>query len=445
MTDPDSASRDRPFTAVPQPETDDTAGANPAQARRGLFDLPDGALGIFFLLIIAAVSGGLIAVYWPWQQGTNETSVASDRLAALETRVDQIATGHAPKAAAAAFQDERRDLGALKNRLDADEARLGAIEKATGQVDDIDLVSLKKGIDKATADVAVLSDRIARLEQAPSGGRTGLAPSSRPADQSLAQLRNDLNVRTQQLNDALGKLAARTAALEKNAPPADLAARLDAFALKSGEAALESRIGKLEDQDTAGVMRRAAAVLALADLVRASGSAESFGSELDALKALVPASPEVVDLSHYASKGVPTRTMLADRFSQRASAIVAAQRTDQAQGWSERLWANLANLVSVRRVGDIPGHDVESRVARAEVDLHAGDLVRAVSEVNALKGSARAAAGDWLDEARGRLAVDRDARLLATRVVASLARPASSASSHASTPVAPPPGAGPTK
>jgi len=425
MTDPDSASRDRPFSAVPQPETDDTAGANPAQARRGLFDLPDGALGIFFLLIIAAVSGGLIAVYWPWQQGTNETSVASDRLAALETRVDQIATGHAPKAAAAAFQDERRDLGALKNRLDADEARLGAIEKATGQIDDI--------------------DRIARLDQGPSGTRAGLVLPPRPADQVLAQLRNDLNVRTQQLNDALGKLAARTAALEKNAPPADLAARLDAFALKSGEAALESRIGKLEDQDTAGVMRRAAAVLALADLVRASGSAESFGSELDALKALVPASPEVVDLSRYASKGVPTRTMLADRFSQRASAIVAAQRTDQAQGWSERLWANLANLVSVRRVGDIPGHDVESRVARAEVDLHAGDLVRAVSEVNALRGSARAAAGDWLDEARGRLAVDRDARLLATQVVASLARPVASTSPHASTPAAPPPGAGPTK
>jgi hypothetical protein len=421
MTDPDSASRDRPFSAVPQPETDAAASANPAPARRGLFELPDGALGIFFLLIIAAASGGLIAVYWPWQS-TNEASVTSDRLAALETRVDQIATGHAPKAAAAAFQDERRDMGSLRNRLDADEARLSAVEKVTGQADDIDLVALKNSLEKATADVAVLSDRIERLEQSPSGARPGLAPS-RPADQSLPQLRNDLNVRLQQMNDALGKLAARTAALERNAPPVDLAARLDAFALKSGEAALESRIGKLEDQDTAGVMRRAAAVLALADLVRASGSAESFRSELDALKALVPKSPQVADLSRYAGKGVPTRTMLADQFSQNAAAIVAAQRTDQAQGWSERLWANLANLVSVRRVGKIQGRDVEARVARAEVDLHAGDLARAVAEVNALKGSARAAAVDWLDEARGRLAVDRDARLLATQVVASLTAP----------------------
>ena len=420
MTDPDSTSRDRPFSAVPQPETDLAADANPAPARRGLIDLPDGALGIFFLLIIAAASGGLIAVYWPWQS-TNETSVTSDRLAALETRVDQIATGHAPKAAAAVFQDERRDLGSLRNRLDADEARLGAIEKATGQADDIDLLALKNSLDKATADVAVLSDRIGRLEQTPAGSRPGLVQPPRPADQSLAQLRNDLNLRTQQLNDALGKLAARTTALEKNAPPADLAERLDAFALKSGETALESRIGKLEDQDTAGVMRRAAAVLARADLVRASGSADSFGPELDALRALVPASPEVADLSRYANTGVPTRTMLTDRFSQNAAAIVAAQRTDQAQGWSERLWANLANLVSIRRIGEIQGRDVEARVARAEADLHAGDLARAVAEMNALRGSARAAAGDWLDEARGRLAVDRDARLLTTRVVASLA------------------------
>jgi len=121
---------------------------------------------------------------------------------------------------------------------------------------------------------------------------------------------------------------------------------------------------------------------------------------------------------------VLTRNMLADKFSQDAAAIVAAQRTDEAQGWSERLWANLANLVSIRRVGEIPGRDVEARVARAEVDLRTGDLARAVSEMNALRGSARAAAGDWLDEARGRLAVDRDARLLATQVVASLAAPA---------------------
>ena len=220
MTDPNFESRGRSFSAVPQRERE--ADAEPA--RRGLFDLPDGALGILLLLMIAAASGGLIAVYWPWQS-TDESSANGDRLAALEARVDQIATGHAPKAAAAAFQDERRDLGSLRNRLDADEARLSAIEKATGQADDIDLVALRSNLEKATADVAVLSDRIGRLEQSPAAGRPGSTQAARPSDQGVTQLHNELNARMQQMNDALGKLAARTAVLEKSAPPADLAAQ----------------------------------------------------------------------------------------------------------------------------------------------------------------------------------------------------------------------------
>ncbi len=423
MTEPNPADNGRSFSALPKPETEDAREEVAPTGRRGLFDLPDGALGVFFLLVLAALSGGLIAVYWPWLQNASESSVTSDKLGELETRVDQIAAGHAPKAAAAAFIDERRDLAAMKTRLDADEARLTSIEKATGQIDDVDLSALKTGIDKNTTGLAQLSDRVGRLETTPGAARGNGPSGASLSAQSLAQLRKDLGDRTQALNDSLGKLAARTAALEKNAPPADLAGRLDGFALKSGEAALELRIGKLEDQDMAGVMKRAASVLALADLMRASSSAEPFSSELGALKALVPQAPEVTDLSRYAATGVPTRTMLADRFSHDASAIVAAQRLGEARTWTERLWSNLLNLVSIRRVGDVPGDDAQARVARAEVDLHVGDLDRAVSEVSALKGSARAAASGWLSEAEGRLSIERDARLLSTRVVASLTVP----------------------
>jgi hypothetical protein len=439
MTDTDSAARDRAFNALPTGENEEPATAPEPPVKRSMIDLPDGAVGIFFLLIIAALSGGLIAVYWPWQQSGTEASATADRLADLEARIDQIAIGHAPKAAQAAFQDERRDLGALKTRLDADEARLGAMEKATGQIGDVDLGALKNNVEKSTADVAVLSDRIARLEQGGEGGRV-VATGLHPTDPSLVQLRKELNDRSQALNDSVAKLAGRTAALERNAPPEDLAARLDSFALKSGEAALEARIGKLEGEDMTGTMRRAAAVLALADLVRASDSAEPFASELGALKALVPHTPAVSDLSRYARAGVPTRAMLAERFSQNAGTIVAAERIDKAQSWGARLWANLMNTFSIRRVGNVPGGDVDATVARAEVELHAGDLDRAVVEMNALKGSARAAADDWLGDARGRLAVDRDTQALATEVIASLAT-----QTPPSAPLAGPPGAGPGK
>jgi hypothetical protein len=236
-------------------------------------------------------------------------------------------------------------------------------------------------------------------------------------------LHKDLDARTQAQADAGSKLGERVAALEKTAPPADLAARLDSFALKSGEDALEMRIAKLEGQNPSEMMRRAAALLALADLARASAGAEPFSVELSALRTLEPSSTELADLSKYAPAGAPTHAMLSERFSSQADTILAAERSSEARNWTQRLWANLANLVSIRRVGDAPGDDSESRVARAEADLHVGDLDRAVGEVTALKGVARNAAMPWLAAAQGRLAVDRDTRALMSRVVASLSVP----------------------
>ena len=66
----------REFNALPKPEAE-TIALDPPVKRRG-FDLPEGAVGIFFLLIIAAVSGGLIAVYWPWQQASNEPAAVAE-------------------------------------------------------------------------------------------------------------------------------------------------------------------------------------------------------------------------------------------------------------------------------------------------------------------------------------------------------------------------------
>lgn len=135
---------DRPFTALPKPEPDEAQVKEP-RARRGF---AEGALGIFFLVILAALSGGLIAVYWPWIRGT-ETSDTNDRLTALETRIGQMAAGQAPKAAAESFEAERRDLAALKNRVDADEARLSELESSGGQTG-------STGTAPASADLAAI-------------------------------------------------------------------------------------------------------------------------------------------------------------------------------------------------------------------------------------------------------------------------------------------------
>lgn len=423
-TDQPGPSDERPFSAVPKP---DAAGA-PAQetpARRSRFNLPEGAFGIFVLLLVAAVSGGLIAVYWPWLTGAGpDNSALADRVGALETHVGQIAAGQAPTVAAANFDELKRTLSALQTRLDADEARLSAIEKSSGTNGDVDVGALKAELDKNSSDITQLGQRLDALAAAQatkSGANPQLSEKLDANEKAIAGLRSDIDAQTHATGEALGKFDARIAALEKTAPPADLAQRLDSFATKSQTAALATRLSHLEDQDLAGLVRRAAAVMALADLVRASERDGPFVNELEALRTVMPSSPELTDLARYAGHGAPTVPTLAAQFQADIDPILSAERAAQAHNWAERFWADIVSLISVRRVGNIAGNDTQARVARAEFALKHGDLAAALRDVEGLDAPAKAAASTWLKQARARLAVNRDARALTSRVVAALA------------------------
>jgi hypothetical protein len=371
MSEFDPTALERPFLAVPAPDHTDAARAAPSQ--RSWFDLPDGALGVFFLVLLAALSGGLIAVYWPWMQGSSETATATnDRLQTLETRMDEIAAGHASKAVASAFANQSRDLAALKSRLDADEARLTEMEKSSGAIDSVEAPS-RAGHDKHAVEITQLSGRVA--------------------------------------------------ALEKSMSPYDLARELDSYALKSEAAPLGSQAGKPEGADMTNIMRHAAAVLALADLIRATGSAEPFTTELDQLKDLAPQSPALADLAQYAGQGVPTRTMLADQLSRDIPSIMAAESAVAGATWSESLATKFQNIISPSRAADPTANDTDSRLTRAESALKIGDLESAVHEVGALQMGAHVASEAWLRAAEQRLAVDRDTHALSTQLVASLATP----------------------
>ena len=190
--------------------------------------------------------------------------------------------------------------------------------------------------------------------------------------------------------------------------------------LKNELAAVETRVAVIESQDIAGASRQATAMLALAELVRASESDQPFTNELDILGALVPASSEIHELSRYSNKGVPTIAMLAAAFPHQADSILAAERASHAKGPAGRAWLALMNLVSVRRVGDVEGTDTEARLARAEVAVKAGDLSAAVAEIRALDPAARQTAKFWMKDAEARLAVNRDVHVLANGMISRL-------------------------
>ncbi|MGN6515110.1 MAG: COG4223 family protein [Rhizomicrobium sp.] len=345
MSDADSTQR--PFAALPRGESEE-----PREPRiRGL-ELPE-AIGIFFLLLIAAACGGLIAVYWPWNSGSQDISAANDRIAALEARVDQPTANRSGEISAV----QTAALARLKTRLAADEARLAALEQT--------------------------------------GGTT---------------------------NVPLTQLSARVTALEATAPPADLKQELGSFALKSDEALLEARIAKLEARDPEPALKRAAAMMALADLVRVSASGAPFANELSTLRAVAPGLP-APELTALSRSGVPTRPMLAARITREAPGIIAAAREARAKSWLQRLWLHVTGLVSVRRVGIVEGKTTADILARAEVDAGKNDLDGALAGMAQLNPHARAAAMGWIDAAQSRVALDKDLRDLSNRVVAMLAAP----------------------
>jgi hypothetical protein len=420
--------QERSFAALPKPEAEEAAPA-PRKTRSSLFTLPEGAIGIFFLVLLAALSGGLIATYWPWMLGGGETSSTNDRLTSLETRIGQIAAGHAPKAAVEAFAAERRDLSALKDRIDADEARVTALEKTGGANETGEAGGLRTQLDEEAA-------RLARLEQ--SGGNAQVLARLEALDKAIAQARKANDDRSQLLSASVTAMGQRVAVLERNAPPADLALRLDSLATKESQAALDARVTKLETEDPSQLVRRAASVLALADLLRVTASPSPFANELATLRALQPQAPEIDTLTKTADRGVSTEAMLTEQFSRKADSILAAERRAQARSWLERVWINVTSLVAIRRVGDVSGATTEDHLARAEVHLKHGELERAIAEVSALQGPARQAAASWLVQAQARAALERSLRSLSNRMVAELAAPlAQTAATNPAGPVRP--------
>jgi len=290
---------------------------------------------------------------------------------------------------------EQGDVASLRDRLASDEARIAVLEKSGGGV----------GFGStATADLAALSARVGKLEGAP--------------DPQAAARLDDLDRR---LSAARADLDLRIAALERNALTTDIPARV--ATVTSEQAALEARVSRLENVEPNVTMKRAAAEIALANLVRASATAGPFASELATFRALMPAAVEAGELAPFALHGVPTQATLALQFPDMAARALEAENRAKANTWLGRLWANIGNLIVIRRTGERKGEDSESVLARAGTRLNAGDLDGTVKEMKSLKGSARASAQGWLAQAEARQAIQHDTIALAVRLSQFLNQP----------------------
>ena len=252
------------------------------------------------------------------------------------------------------------------------------------------------------------------------GGGTAAAGETAALGESVAALESRLG----RLEESLAQLQAR--------PPGEAEAQA---ALERRVATVEEGLAALRQRLEAALAELAAApepqggaaaalALAATDLKEAVTAGRPYADAVALLTRLVGGEPgfaAALDaLRPAAESGLRSAAALAEDFAALAPEIVRAAGPGEGADWFDTLLDDVGDLVSVRPVGEVEGEDAAARVARAERRLADGNLAAAVAEIAALQGAPAAVAAPWLEQAEARLAgleaADRLMRLALERL-----------------------------
>ncbi|OYQ32464.1 hypothetical protein CHU95_16860 [Niveispirillum lacus] len=332
------------------PNLSPTASPVPA-ARRG-----NGLLGGTALLLALGAVG--LSGYGYWRDHTAPPLAVAD-LSPLTLRLNAVETEQ---------QALRRTLDSLSQRQDALEARLAGGPAIVAR----EQITLPPDTAPPAADLAAneaLADRIAALE-----------------DQKMAPVDlTPLNNRVQTLEEVTAEVIPRLTMLETRRQMGAV-----------GEALIIA-VGQLQAALTAG---------------------RPYARELRAAQALAANDTGLQDLlaplSASAETGLAGDIELRERFRLLAPAVLRADRDREGAEWTERVLGRLTSIITVRRAsGEVAGDDADAVLARADAALLAGDLPRAVEEMEMLPAHAAGPAVEWLKLAQARMAAEAAAATLA--------------------------------
>jgi hypothetical protein len=329
------------------------------------------------------------------------------KIAALETQVRELAARRAPTVDPKAIAD-------LSARLDVIDAGLRRVDERLARAE-----STLATPRSAPTDPAVLE----RLGAAESMGRALTATISdlRQRIDDLATTARDAKSRADAAADKADKATTpRPEAIQRSDLDA-LAARL--AALEQAEKAIDRRV---EQAATGASADRAVRLAVVAAALRSAVERSMpFTAELAAAKALAPDAAALAPLEPFATSGVPSPQTLARDLHQLAPALASAAGTPAHDGGMlDRLQANAERLVRVRPVGETPGDDASSVVARAEAKADRGDIAGAFADLDRLPPAAKTIAAGWIKAAQGRVAAVEAARKLAADSLAALGKSA---------------------
>ncbi|HUI18366.1 MAG TPA: uroporphyrinogen-III synthase [Alphaproteobacteria bacterium] len=304
-----------------------------------------------------------------------------------------------------------RELGSLATSLGAIEARLGNLETQT-----------KSAVASPPAKVPA-----AAAPAAPSAPLAEeLAASERRVtalERTVAELASRPPPPTADAAGAAADTAAELASLTKRVAELEH----DNGALAEERKATEQRLAALEAElkrIAAVDVRRAALVLAISQLREALARSQPYDKALAELTAFAAGDGEleaaVAALKPTAATGVATVGELAERFDGAALAAARAAIVSRRPGWIGETLTRLQRLVVVRHTGALAGNGTDAVLARAEVELKAGQLAAATAVLDGLDGPAAEAMRPWLASAKARLAADAALAALSARATARL-------------------------
>jgi uroporphyrinogen-III synthase len=413
---------------------------------------------ILGLLAGALAGGGMVLAEPYWRPYVSEQPVASGD--AMDGDTQALA------AEIAALKDQLAALGTeqdvdaeARSRIDALQSEIAnwksELETATGTsaapTAAFDLAPLEGRLEALEGRVASLSEALAAQPAA-----TEAAPSAEPAAPTDTVALDDLTARFAALEEKLATLdTLRAEAATQKAEIETANARLaNLDALGGRLASLEetattlgsdlAEVTKNQGETMLKQQRAAALVLSIGQLRGALGTDKAYAAELGALEDLArpdaaitaQLTPILAPLRDQAALGAPTLSQLQASFpatdiAQAGTADAAGAAIGVEANWLQQTLNRLAELITVRPVGDVAGDGALAILARAETKLAAGDLAGTVAELDALSAQAATAAAEWLGRAKARLALETAAAQLSALSADALAPEAAATGSDA--------------
>jgi hypothetical protein len=283
-------------------------------------------------------------------------------------------------------------------------------------------------VDAGSASVAVLSERLAKIESSIArmpASDPGVSERLSAADNAVKSLGIALTALNKRNDEVSGRADAADKAITEMRDNVQGLSKNTSAGLSSADAeSLQKRLAMLEQavRSTTGdkAARLALTAAALRDAVIRG---VSFTAELEEARALGADEKHLAPLAPFAASGVPSAAVLAQELRVSIPALAKASDAQVSSGdFLDWLQANASKLVRIRPAGAPAGDDTSAVLARIEVETAQADIEGALADMGKLDPSTRTLAREWIAKAQLRQAAITAARQFAADTMRALGK-----------------------